>query len=331
MSFVTTRTPLRISFFGGGTDYPEWYEKETGAVLSTTIDKYAYISCRFLPPFFENRYRIVWTHIENVSSISEILHPAVREGLRMRNFSDTEGDGVELHYQGDLPARAGMGSSSSFAVGLLSALHAMAGEKVDHHTLAKEAIELERDRLKESVGVQDQVAAAHGGVNYIHMAQDGNISVSPIQASRERLSSLNDNLMLFYLGTSRLASEVAKKVIENIPNRRPQLLKIRDYAEQARVILEGNANLDDFGSLLNETWQMKRQIADTVSTKKVDEVYSMARSIGALGGKLLGAGNTGFMLLYVPPERQADVKRGLKNLLHVPFRFEYSGNTFVQE
>ncbi len=329
MSFVISRTPYRISFFGGGTDYAEWYRSETGACLSTTIDKYCYISCRYLPPFFDIRHRIVWSHIEGVKSIAEILHPAVREGLKMLGFSDHDPNGVEVHHQGDLPARAGMGSSSTFAVGMLHALRALRGETPDRHDLAHQAIALERERLKDSVGVQDQMAAAHGGLNYIHIATDGTISVTPVNAPPERLSELDDRLMLFYLGTSRFASAVAREVVENIPSRRRQLRKIREFAEQARGILEGDAPLDDFGRLLHETWMMKRQIADSVSTGEVDATYTLARQVGALGGKLLGAGNTGFMLFYVPKGRQDEVRRALGNLLHVPFRFETGGSVRI--
>ncbi len=329
MSFIITRTPYRISFFGGGTDYPEWYLRETGACLSTSIDKYCFVSCRHLPPFFDIRHRIVWSHIEGVQSIDEILHPAVREGLRMLGFSDRDPQGVELHHQGDLPARAGMGSSSSFAVGILNALHALRGHAPDHHALALEAIALERERLNDSVGVQDQMAAAHGGFNYIHMTTGGAITVTPVGASADRLAALNDRLMLFYLGTSRFASEVAREVVRNIPDRRRQLSAIRAYADQARDILKGDGSLDDFGALLHETWMMKRQIADSVSTSEVDATYTLARQVGALGGKLLGAGNTGFMLFYVPPGRRTEVERALGNLLHVPFRFETGGSVRI--
>ena len=323
-----SRTPFRISFFGGGTDYPDWYLREGGATLATTIDKYCYITCRDFPPFFNDSYRIVWSHIENVSNISEILHPAVREGLRMMGFEGRRG--VELHHQGDLPARAGMGSSSAFANGLLLALSAMLGNTFDKTTLFRKSIALEQDILRENVGSQDQVATAMGGLNIIRFLPSGDIKVEPIGISADRQDSLNSSLMLFYPGASRLATHVAKHVIASLNDRAAELYRMHEMVGQAAAILRGNGDIDDFGRLLDETWQLKRSISKVVSTPEIDNIYAKARSAGALGGKLLGAGGAGFMLFYVRPERQADVRQALSNLLHVPFRFESEGAVLLK-
>ncbi|CCQ73091.1 kinase [Magnetospira sp. QH-2] len=328
MSFVLTRTPLRISFFGGGTDYPAWYREHGGAVLSTTIDKYCFISCRWLLPFFEHKYRIVWSHIETVNAIGEILHPAVRESLNMLDFADKRG--IEMHHQGDLPARTGMGSSSSFAVGLIKALHLLNGVDRDAPELSRQAIELEQNWLKDSVGSQDQVAAAHGGLNMIRFESDGRIVVDPVKISRERRDQLNDRLMLFYTGTSRLSSTVAREVITNLPQRSQNLRRMREMVDDARNLLEGSGDLDDFGRMLAETWKLKRGLAAPVSNDRIDNAYSLARGAGALGGKLLGAGAGGFILLYVPPERQREVSRAMEPFFPVPFRFETHGCTQIQ-
>lgn len=324
---VITKTPFRISFFGGGTDYPFWYLKEGGAVLSTTIDKYCYITCRTLPPFFENKYRIVWSYIENVSTIAEILHPAVREGL---SFLNMNGDmGLEIHHQGDLPARSGMGSSSSFTVGLVKAVTALNGQMIGKHELALKAIELEQSVLKDNVGSQDQVAAAYGGFNIIRFFENGEIRVEPVTLSPTKISEIESRLMLFYTGTSRLASEVAGDVIANLEKKQSTLQKMRNMVDEALSILNGQDNLDDFGKLLHENWMLKRSISGAVSNASIDKIYSKAISYGALGGKLLGAGSSGFMVFYVPPERQQDVKDVLEDHLYVPFKFENEGSTII--
>lgn len=324
---VISKTPFRISFFGGGTDYPAWYLKEGGAVLSTTIDKYCYISCRVLPPFFNIKHRIVWSHIETVSAISDILHPAVREGLRYLNFDDSIG--LEIHHQGDLPARSGMGSSSSFAVGLINALMAVRGQCTDKRTLGLRAIELEQSVLKDNVGSQDQVAAAHGGLNTIHFCRDGEIVVAPLAAPSERIEALQSNLLLFYLGMSRTASEIAAKVIASFDEKQRELRRMRAMVDEAKQLLHSNQSLDSFGELLNEAWMLKRGLTTAISSSTIDQVYQTALQNGALGGKLLGAGGTGFMLFYVPVERQSAVKAALNNYLHVPFRFERDGSTLI--
>jgi D-glycero-alpha-D-manno-heptose-7-phosphate kinase len=323
---IISRTPYRISFFGGGTDFSEWFREEGGAVLSTTIDKYCYLNCRYLPPFFNVKFRVVWSHIETASSISEILHPAVREGLRYLGFDESVG--LEIHHLGDLPARAGMGSSSAFAVGLIKVLTAMQGQIISKHDLAMKAIELEQDVLKESVGSQDQVAAAYGGLNLISFLPNGDYHVDPVTLPTSLLDSLNSRLMLFYTGTSRLSSDISKDLIKNMPNRQLILRKMRTYVDQSVSMLNAG-QLDDFGCLLNENWMLKRELSKMVSNPTVDAIYQNAMEHGALGGKLLGAGSSGFMLLYVPEERQEEVRRSLFGLLEVPFKFESEGCSLI--
>ena len=324
---IISRTPFRVSFFGGGTDYPDWYTQEGGAVLSTTIDKYVYITCRYLPPFFDMRHRVVWSKIENVWSIDEIEHPAIREGLRYLGFADELG--VDIHYQGDLPARSGMGSSSAFAVGLVNALTALNGERVPKHQMALAAIHLEQNLLNEAVGAQDQVAAAYGGLNFIEFQRGGEISVQPMILPPGRLRDLEDGLMLFYSGISRFSSEIAAEMISNLPSKRETLFRMRAMVDEAVEILSGDRPLDDFGALLHETWTLKRGLSSRVSNDTIDGIYNRARKAGALGGKLLGAGESGFMLFYAPSDRRDAVRHALKDLLHVPFRFSGQGSTVI--
>lgn len=325
---IISKTPYRISFFGGGTDYPQWYLKEGGAVLSTTIDKYCYITCRVLPPFFETKYRVIWSYVENVSTISEILHPAVREGLKYLNINGEFG-GLEIHHQGDLPARAGMGSSSSFAVGLFKVLTALRGQIIGRHELASMAIEFEQTVLKENVGSQDQAAASYGGLNLIHFCKNGEIKIEPVTISAARISELESNLMLLYTGASRLSSEVAGDFIENLEKKAAVLRKMRAMVDQALSILTDQGNISDFGTLLNESWKLKRSISDRISNPTIDKIYDTAVENGALGGKLLGAGSSGFMLLFAPPEKQQRIKDSLPGYLHVPFKFESEGSTII--
>jgi len=326
---IISKTPFRISFFGGGTDYPAWYLKEGGQVLSTSIDKYCYISCRYLPPFFQEKHRVVWSHVEACQAIQEILHPAVREGLKLLGFDDT--CGIEIHHQGDLPARAGMGSSSSFAVGLINALTALRGGTMGKHELALKAIELEQDVLKEHVGCQDQVASAHGGFNLIKFNPDESIEVEPLDAPASRMEILNQNLMLFYTGTSRLSSRIASTIIENIGKKSTLLKRMYQMVDEAVSILRQDGNLDDFGALLNETWMRKRELSPQISTNQVDEIYKKAKKAGAIGGKLLGAGNAGFMVFYVPLENHKSVAKALEMNLCVPFLFENQGTSLLYQ
>lgn len=329
MSFHISQTPFRMSFFGGGTDYPEWYRKHGGAVLSTTINKYCYISCRYLPPFFDIRHRIVWSHIETVNSIAEILHPAVREGLRFLGYDDSKG--VELHYQGDLPARAGTGSSSAFAVGLIKALKSLRGETIDGLPLAQAAITLERERLREAVGAQDQVASAVGGLNVIRFQTDGEIDVQKLAISKNRLDALDDRLMLFFTGSTRLGTDLARKIIDDLDNHQRELTTMTAMVSEAVRILQSDGSLDPFGQLLHEAWLLKQRLADEISGERINLLYQAARTAGALGGKLMGAGRSGFLLLYAPQERQAAVRSALASLLEVPFRFETHGSRIMHK
>jgi len=322
---IISRTPFRISFFGGGTDYPAWYRDNGGAVLSTTIDKYCHISCRYLPPFFEHRHRIVYSKFEHVNAIDEIAHPAVREVFR---FMDVR-DGLEIHHDGDLPARSGLGSSSSFTVGLLHALYALKGRMVGKRRLALEAIHIEQEMIRENVGSQDQAIAAFGGLNRIEFGGEYHIEVRPITIRADRLRLFQDHLMLFFTGFSRIASEVAVDTIRRIPDRREELRSLRDMVDEATGILNGDGPLDDLGRLLDQGWKLKRSLSENISTSRIDEIYDTARKAGAVGGKLLGAGGGGFMLFFVHPDARKRVREALKSLLHVPFRFEFLGSQII--
>ncbi|MCL4370462.1 MAG: kinase [Chloroflexi bacterium] len=322
---IISRTPFRISFFGGGTDYPAWYRRHGGAVLATSIDKYCYITCRYLPPFFEHKIRIVYSRIENCHSLEEVAHPSVREVLRFLSIDR----GVEIHHDGDLPARSGMGTSSSFTVGLLHALHALEGRMPGKKQLATEAIQVEQEGIGETVGSQDQVSAAYGGLNHIVFHPNGDISVQPITISKDRLEELNSHLMLFYTGLKRTASEIADSYVGNVDEKKRELRVMKDLVDESISILVGGQEITDFGELLHESWQAKRSLSSQVSNADVDQIYEEATSAGAVGGKLIGAGGGGFMLLFVPPSHQTRVRERLNGLLHVPFRFEHSGSQII--
>lgn len=322
---IISRTPFRISFFGGGTDYPSWYRKHGGAVLAATIDKYCYLTCRYLPPFFDHRIRLVYSKIENCQSIDGIAHPAVRETLRYLNIDR----GVEIHHDGDLPARSGMGSSSSFTVGLLHALYALKGYMPSKHQLAVESIYIEQEHLKETVGSQDQVSAAYGGFNHINFLPNGEISVRPITVSIERLKELNSHLMLFYTGIIRTASNIAESYVNDIDDRRRQLRIMKDLVEEGISILSNSEDIKSFGELMHEAWLSKRSLSSKVSNASVDEIYDQAISAGAKGGKLTGAGGGGFMLLFAPPSVQERIKQKLNKLIYVPFKLEFSGSQII--
>ncbi len=322
---IISRTPYRISFFGGGTDYPLWYRRHGGAVLVTTINKYCYLTCRYLPPFFDYRHLIVWSQIERVSSVAEIQHPSVRETLRFLRITE----GVEIHHDGDLPARTGLGSSSAFTVGLLHGLYALRGVMPSKARLAREAIVIEQDRLKECVGSQDQIAAAVGGMNRIDFKPDGEFRVSPLVIPRARLEVLQDHLMLLFTGISRTASEIVRTQLDAMPAKIRELAALQQMVDEGVDVLTGAGDLERFGALLHEAWQVKRSLTDRISTPVIDQMYEAARRAGALGGKLLGAGGGGFLLLFVRPQQQAKGARALKQLLQVPFRFEDGGSRII--
>src|SRR4051794_3207794 len=322
---IICRTPYRISFFGGGTDYPSWYRAHGGAVLATTIDKYCYLSCRYLPPFFEHRIRIVYRKIETCRTVDEISHPAVREALRFLNLDR----GIELHHDGDLPARSGIGSSSAFTVGLLHALHALRGEMLSKNQLARESIHLEQEVLQETVGSQDQVMAAFGGFRHVKFHPNDQMAIDPLILSASRLAELKAHLMLFYTGIVRTASDVARSYVTDLEPRRRQLRIMKELVDESIDLLASGTDIRAFGDLLHEAWLAKRSLSAKVSPSAVDDLYAQARSAGALGGKLTGAGGGGFLLLFVEPERQPAVLQALDGLLHVPFQFESAGSQII--
>ena len=322
---IISRTPFRLSFFGGGTDYPGWYRKHGGAVLAATIDKYCYINARYLPPFFEHRYCIIYSKMEYCQTVEEINHPAVREVIRFLNIER----GLEIHHDGDLPARSGMGSSSAFTVGLLHALHALSGRMTSKSQLALESVHLEQEILKETVGSQDQVLAAYGGLNHVSFLENGEISVRPITIAADRIKELNSHLMLFYTGIKRTASTIADTFVNDLDRRRRQLRIMKDLVDEGLAVLNSQQDLTPFGELLHEAWQAKRSLSPSVSNSEVDDLYQAAIAAGALGGKLTGAGGGGFLLLFVPPERQERVRANLHQLIHVPFKFEFSGSQIL--
>jgi D-glycero-alpha-D-manno-heptose-7-phosphate kinase len=322
---IICRTPFRISFFGGGTDYPAWYRSHGGAVLAATIDKYCYLTCRHLPPFFEHRLRIVYRKIETCQTVDEIGHPAVREALKFLNI----GRGLELHHDGDLPARSGMGSSSAFMVGLLHALHALRGEMPTRMQLAQESIHIEQDVLRETVGSQDQVMAAYGGLRHVKFSADGKLAADPVILPPGRVAELQRHLMLFYTGIARTASDVARSYVARMETCRRQLHVMQALVEESIDILSSGMDIRAFGDLLHEAWQTKRSLSPQVSNPEVDALYHKARSAGALGGKLTGAGGGGFLLLFVPPDRQPAVRAALHRQIHVPFEFESAGSQII--
>jgi len=322
---IITRTPLRVSFFGGGTDYPTWFREHGGAVLATTIDKYLYLHVRYLPPFFDFKSRIVWSQIEHVQSAAEIKHPAIRGVLEWMKIPE----GVEVLHHGDLPARTGLGSSSSFTVGLLHALHAMRGELVSKRALAEEAIYIEQTVLQENVGVQDQIQSAYGGLNRIDIRPDASFEVVPLVVQAERLASLQSHLLLIYTGLSRHASEIAAEQVSTMGSKATEMKAMRAMVDEGEKILAGTGSLRDFGRLLDEGWQRKRSLSSRIAPTMVNEMYDTARKAGADGGKLLGAGGGGFMLIFVEPQKRAAVLKALEALLPVPFKFERGGTQLV--
>jgi D-glycero-alpha-D-manno-heptose-7-phosphate kinase len=323
---IISRTPFRISFFGGGTDYPEWYSEHGGAVLATTIDKYCYISVRELPPFFDHRFRVVYSIVENVQEIREIQHPAVRGVLEWLEV----GKGLEIHHDGDLPARSGLGSSSAFTVGLINAVHALDGRHVSKDMLAGEAIHVEQCVLKEHVGLQDQISTAFGGFNHITIAQNGTYNVAPIVLPSERLAALQSHLLLIFTGISRRADEVAQTVVGNMKNKARDIRSMHEMVNQAIDILASSTtDVLEFGRLLKEAWALKRSLSERVTNSTVDNMLETATRAGAVGGKLLGAGGGGFMLLFARPEDHGRIRSALSKLVTVPFTFDMSGSRIV--
>lgn len=320
---IITKTPFRMSFFGGGTDMPEFFREHGGAVISTSFDKYCYVNVRHLPPFFDYNTELSYARTERVVDVNEIEHPAIREAMKMLDMHD-----IRLTYEADLPARTGLGTSSSFAVGMLNAFYALKGKYADKKRLSDEAIYLERVLCNEAGGWQDQIAAAYGGFNRINF-HGGSYDVQPIIISPERKKQLNNNLMMFFTGFTRFSSEIQQSS-KSMADKTAQLLDMLAIVDEAEMVLEDkNSDLDDFGRLLDKSWRLKKQTGNKVSTGGIDELYEKAMAAGALGGKLLGAGGGGFLLFYVPQERQAAVMKAMSNLMYVPFEFENGGTRVI--
>lgn len=325
---IISRTPFRLSLFGGGTDYPAWFREHGGAVFGAAINKYCYLSLRELPPFFEHRHRIVYSKVETVSRTDDIQHPAVRGILTHLQVNE----GLEIHHDADLPARSGIGSSSSFTVGLLNALHALRGEMQVPKELGKEAIHVEQDVIGEDVGCQDQVWAAFGGLNRIDFKQDGDFNVTPVVIRPERRRELSRSLMLVFTGFSRFASHYARSQIENLGKRQTELKAMHALVDSAlEIVCNAKTPLAELGRLLDESWRMKRQLANGISNSDIDDIYQAGLAAGALGGKLLGAGGGGFMVFFVEPTNEARdaLRRRLSKLIHVNFDFESEGSKIV--
>lgn len=325
---IITKTPFRMSFFGGGTDMESFFIKHGGAVLSTTFDKYCYVNVRHLPRFFDYSTELSYSRTERVTSIEDIEHPAVRNAMKMLDMHE-----IRLTYEADLPARSGLGTSSSFAVGMLNAFYALKGKYADKRKLADEAIYLERVLCEEAGGWQDQIAASFGGFNRINFNTDGTYDVLPVIISPERKNNLNDNLMMFFTGFTRFSSDVqkanagTKETQEAKEKRYLEMLSLVDKAEQ--ILTDHNTDLDNFGRLLDYTWKLKKQTGSAVSTNSIDALYEKGIQAGALGGKLLGAGGGGFLVFYVQPEYQEAVKEAMKELMYIPFRFEDGGTRVI--
>lgn len=320
---VISKTPFRMSFFGGGTDFCEYYENYGGSVLSATFNKYCFVTVRDFPPFFDHKNQLTYSKIERFDSPDELSHPLVREALKYLHES-----GIQISYDADLPARTGIGSSSSFAVGLLNSIHTLRGRYSDKKQLATEAIYLERELCREHGGIQDQIAAAYGGFNRIDFNKNG-FSVKPVEISEERLSELNSRLLLFFSGQSRFSSEIAKEQTNKLSENTETLHKMKALVDEGEKILTSAASLDEFGELLDYSWKMKTTLANNITTDEINSFYETAIKNGASGGKLLGAGGGGFILLYVPEKNQNKVRTALEKYMYVPFSFENEGSKIL--
>ena len=322
---IISKTPYRISFLGGGSDYPEWYLKNGGIVLSSTINKHIYISCRNLPPFFEHKFRIVWSRLEQVKKIHQIQHNAVREMLKYFKIKN----GLEIHYDGDLPARSGMGSSSTFVVGLMNLLNSYQGKKISKKSLAQKSIHFEQKILREVVGSQDQIAVSYGGFNKITFKVGGEFSVKPIVIKKKILKNFNNNLLLVYTGITRTAHTIAKSYIKKLEHsKKSDILDIINLTIEGEKYLK-QGRLNDFGRLLNESWLVKKSLSSSISNNDIDQIYYDAIKRGALGGKLLGAGGGGFILFYIPYFKQKNFINYFKKLITIPFKFSSEGSKIL--
>ena len=322
---VITKTPFRMSFFGGGTDMEIFFRENGGAVLSTTFDKYCYVTVRHLPRFFDFTTHLTYSKIEFVSKREEIQHPAIRNAMWMLDMHE-----LRLIYEADLPARSGLGTSSSFAVGMLNAFYALKGKYADKKKLADEAIYLERCLCQEAGGWQDQIAASFGGFNRINFNRDGTYEVIPVIIHPDRKKQLNSNLLMFFTGFTRFSSDMQKANAVGYAEKQGQLRQMYDLVDEAKKVLEDkNGDLDEFGRLLDTTWKLKRQTGGSITTNSIDTLYEKGIQAGALGGKLLGAGGGGFLLFYVQPEKQQSVKEAMREMLYVPFQFEDGGTQVI--
>ncbi len=321
---IITKTPFRMSFFGGGTDMESFFMENGGAVLSTTFDKYCYVNVRHLPRFFDYSTELSYAKIERVTDVNDIQHPAIREAMKMLDMHE-----IRLTYEADLPARSGLGTSSSFAVGMINAFYALKGKYADKKKLADAAIYLERELCKEAGGWQDQIAASYGGFNRINFNSDG-YEVLPLIINPERKRQLNNNLMMFFTGFTRFSSDVQKANASNKADKVNQLKEMLALVDEAeKVLVDKQSDLDEFGRLLDHTWRIKRKTGNTVSTNSIDELYDKGLKAGALGGKLLGAGGGGFLVFYVEPDKQEKVKKAMEALLYIPFEFEDGGTRVI--
>lgn len=322
---IITKTPFRMSFFGGGTDMESFFREHGGSVLSTTFDKYCYVTVRHLPRFFNYSTELSYSKIERVTDVEEIIHPAIRNAMKMLDMHE-----IRLTYEADLPARSGLGTSSSFAVGMLNAFYALKGKYADKKRLADEAIHLERVLCDEAGGWQDQIAASFGGMNRIDFNKDGTYDIKPIIIHPERKEALNNNLLMFFTGFTRFSSDMQKENQHGYEEKTKQLLEMVKLVDRAEEILEDkHKNLDEFGILMNDTWKLKQQTGKAITTDAINDLYEKGISAGALGGKLLGAGGGGFLVFYVQQDKQNNVLREMKDLLHVPFRFEDGGTRVI--
>lgn len=320
---IITQTPFRMSFFGGGTDFPEFYNQYGGAVISTTFDKYCYVNVRHLPRFFDYSTELSYSKMERVNSIDDIQHPAIREAMKYLDMHE-----IRLTYEADLPARSGLGTSSSFAVGMLNAFYALKGKYADKRKLSDDAIYLERVLCNEAGGVQDQIAASFGGFNRINFGAEG-YTVNPVIISPDRKEQLNKNLMLFFTGFSRFSSDIQASTMNAMEEKQRQLNEMLLLVDEAEKVLTTKCDLNDFGRLLDHTWKLKRGITAQISTDSIDGLYQRAIQAGAIGGKLLGAGGGGFLLFYVEEDKHQLVKSALEGLLYVPFEFENAGTQVI--
>lgn len=322
---IISRTPFRISFLGGGTDYPQWYRRHGGTVLSTAIDKYCYLTCRYLPPFFEHKYRILWSKTEKCRALNEITHPVIPKAVSFMGIEK----GLEIHHDGDLPARSGMGSSSTFVVGLLHTLFALKGLVVSRNELLEKSLHVEQNILDETVGSQDQTIAVYGGFNVIRFKRNDVIEVHPLTLSGSRLNAFNDHLMLFYSGISRRSSSIAECYVSNMRKKEKILHEMHDMVDEGVALLSSATDLRSFGELLHRAWCRKQELGKNINNSCCDDIYRRALQAGALGGKMLGAGGGGFMLFFVTPDHKASVRRALEKFVCVPIKINAPGSQII--